>query len=89
MGTNLIRVIYTMNIRESTGIHCMFTIYEHSAGQNHNIKTAKNSFERVAKFKYFGTLTNQSVMHKDIINTLNYGKVYYQWVQNSFFQYGM
>jgi hypothetical protein len=54
-------------------------VYVQSAGQNHNIKTAKNSSERVAKFKYFGTtLPNQSLMHKDIINRLNYGKVYYQ-----------
>jgi hypothetical protein len=73
-GTNLIRLICSMKIRESTGIQCMFMICEHKAGQNHNIKTAKISSERVAKFQYvyFGTtLTNQSSMHKDIMNRLN------------------
>jgi hypothetical protein len=31
------------------------------AGQNHDIKTAKGSFENVAQFKYLGTtVTNQN-----------------------------
>jgi hypothetical protein len=71
-GTNSIRVIHTMKIRESTGIQCMCMTCEHNAGQNHNIKAANKSSVRVAKFKYLGTtLTNQSSMHKDIMNRLN------------------
>ena len=61
-----------LNWIESTGIQCMFMMCEHNAGQYHNIKTANKSSERVAKFKYLRTtLTNQSSMHKDIMNRLN------------------
>lgn len=33
----------------------MFMTCEHNAGQNHSIKAANKSSERVAKFKYLGT----------------------------------
>ena len=58
-GTNLIRIIHTMKVRESTGIQCTFMMCEHNAWQNHNLKIANKSSERVAKFKYLVTiLTN-------------------------------
>jgi len=42
-GANLIWIIHTMKIRESTGIQCMFMTCKHNAGQNHNIKVANKS----------------------------------------------
>jgi hypothetical protein len=45
-----------------------------NSGQNQNIRIANESFEKVAKFKYWGTtLTNQS--------RLNSGNAYYYSVQ--------
>jgi hypothetical protein len=38
-----------------------------NSGQNQNIRTAKESFENVAKFKYLGTkLTNQNDIRDEI-----------------------
>jgi hypothetical protein len=38
-----------------------------NSGQNQNIRTANESFENVAKFKYLGTpLTNQNDIHDEI-----------------------
>jgi hypothetical protein len=38
---------------------------EQNAGQNHNRKRADESFENVAKFKYFGnTVTNQNYIQE-------------------------
>jgi hypothetical protein len=38
-----------------------------NSGQNQNIRTANESFENVAKFKYSGmTLTNQNDIHDEI-----------------------
>jgi hypothetical protein len=43
-----------------------------NSGQNHNIRTANESFENVAKFKYVGTtLTNQNDIHVEIKSRLN------------------
>jgi hypothetical protein len=54
-----------------------------NSGQNHNIRTAKESFENVAKFKYLGTtLTNQNDIHDEIKSRLNLGNTCYHSVQN-------
>jgi hypothetical protein len=45
-----------------------------NSGQNQNIRTANESFEKVAKFKCLGTtLTNQNDIHDEIKNRLNSG----------------
>jgi hypothetical protein len=49
-------------------------------GQNQNIRTANESFENVAKFRYLGTaLTNRNGMHDEIKSRLN---ACYHSVQN-------
>jgi hypothetical protein len=54
-----------------------------NSGQNQNIRIANVLFEKVAKFKYFGTtLTNQNDIHDEIRSRLNSGNVYYFSVQN-------
>jgi hypothetical protein len=49
-----------------------------NSGQNHNMKTANESFENVAKLKYLGMiLTNQNDTHDEIKSRLNSGNACY------------
>jgi hypothetical protein len=59
-----------------------------NSGQNQNIRTADESFENVAKFKYLGrTLTNQNDIHDEIKSRLNSGNACYYSVQNILFSH--
>jgi hypothetical protein len=54
-----------------------------NSGQHQNIRTANESFQNVAKFKYLGTkLTNQNDIHDEIKIRLNSGKACSYSVQN-------
>jgi hypothetical protein len=54
-----------------------------SSGQNQNKRIANESFEKVAKFRYFGTtLTNQNDIRDEIKGRLNSGNACYYSVQN-------
>jgi hypothetical protein len=54
-----------------------------NSGQNQNMRIANESFENVAKFKYFGTtLTNQYDIHDEIKSRLNSENACYYSVQN-------
>jgi hypothetical protein len=54
-----------------------------NSGQNQNIRTANESFEKVAKFICLGTtLTNQNDAHDEIKSRLNWGNACYYSVQN-------
>jgi hypothetical protein len=60
----------------------IMSLYPNS-GQNHNIRIANESFEKVAKFKYLGmTLTNQDDIHDEMKIRLNSGNACYHSVQN-------
>jgi hypothetical protein len=58
----------------------MFMSHNKNAGHNHNITTANKSFANVAKFKYFGKVTNQNYVH-NIKTRLNFGNICYHSVQ--------
>jgi hypothetical protein len=61
----------------------MLTFCNRNAGQNHNIKIAKRTFENMAKLKYFGTTAaNQNLIPEEIRSELNSGNAYYHSVQN-------
>jgi hypothetical protein len=54
-----------------------------NSGQNQNIRTANESFENVAGFKYLGTtLTKQNDIHDEIKSRLNLVNACYYSVQN-------
>jgi hypothetical protein len=54
-----------------------------NSGQNQNIRTANESFENVATFKYLGTtLTNQNDIHDEIKSRLNSWNACHYSVQN-------
>jgi hypothetical protein len=54
-----------------------------NSGQNQNIMTANESFEKVAKSKYLGTiLTNQNDIHDEMKSRLNSGSACYHSLQN-------
>jgi hypothetical protein len=54
-----------------------------NSGQNQNIRTANESFQSMATFKYLGTtLTNQNDIHDEIKSRLNSGSTCYNSVQN-------
>jgi hypothetical protein len=62
---------------------CMIMPRHQNSGQNQNIRTANESFENVAKFKYLGTtLTDQNDIHGEIKSRLNSRTACYQSVQN-------
>jgi hypothetical protein len=49
-----------------------------NSGQNHDIKTANEPFENVAKFKYLGmTVTYQNLIQEEIKRRLNLGNACY------------
>jgi NAD-dependent dihydropyrimidine dehydrogenase PreA subunit len=59
-------------------VHYMIKSRHQNSGQDHNIRIANESFENVAKSKYFGTtLTNQNDVHNEIKSRLNSGNVCY------------
>jgi hypothetical protein len=54
-----------------------------NSGQNQNIRTANELFEKVAKFKCLGTtLTNHDDIHDEIKSRLNSGNACYYSDQN-------
>jgi hypothetical protein len=54
-----------------------------NSGQNQNIRTANELFEKVAKFKYLGmTLTNKNDIHDEVKSRLNLGNACYYSIQN-------
>jgi hypothetical protein len=64
----------------------MIMSHHPNSGQNQNTRTATESFENVAKFKYLGTtLTNQNDIHDEIKSRLNWGNACYYSVQNLVF----
>jgi len=62
----------------------MVTAPNQKVGRSHNIKTDKESFERVEEFKYLGTLTNQNSIEEEIKCRLRSGNACYHSVQNLF-----
>jgi hypothetical protein len=66
----------------------MFLSRHQIAGQSNCIRVANKSFDKVAKFKYFGaTLTDQNCIHEEIRSRLNSGNACYHGVQNLFYSH--
>jgi hypothetical protein len=62
---------------------CMITSRHPNSGQNQNIRTANESFNNVAKFKWLvTTLTNQNDIHDEMKSRLNPRNACYYSVQN-------
>jgi hypothetical protein len=66
-------------------IQYMLMSHYQKAGQKHSIQTENRSFEYVAKFKYFGTLTDKNCIHKETTSRLNLWNACYHLVQSSVF----
>jgi hypothetical protein len=63
----------------------MIMSYHLNSGQNQNIRTANESFENVAKFKFLGmTLTNQNDIYDEIKSRLNSGNALLLFSPKSF-----
>jgi hypothetical protein len=63
--------------------HYMIMSGHPNSVQNQNIRTANESFENVANFKYLETtLTNQNDIHNEIESRLNSGNACWNSVQN-------
>jgi hypothetical protein len=61
----------------------MIMSHHPNSGQNQNIRITNESFENVAKFRYWGmTLTNQNDIYYEIKSRLNSGNACYYSVQN-------
>ena len=61
----------------------MLMSQDQNAGQSHNIKTDKSSFEKVEEFKYLGTtLREQNSIQEEIKSRLKSGNSCYHLVQN-------
>jgi sorting nexin-29 len=61
----------------------MFMSCDQNAGQNHNIKIDKKSFEMVEEFKYLGTtLTNRNSIQEEIKSRLELGTACNHLVQD-------
>ena len=61
---------------------CVFMSRDQNAGRSHNVKTDSKSFERMEKFKYFGTtVTNQNSIQEEIKGRLRSGNTCYHSVQ--------
>jgi hypothetical protein len=49
-----------------------------NSGQNQNVRIANESFESMAKFKYFGTtVTNENDIHDEMKSRLTPGNAWY------------
>jgi len=61
---------------------CLFMFPDQNAERSHNVKIKSKSFERVEKFKYFGTkVTNQNSVQEEIKGRLKSGNACCQSVQ--------
>jgi hypothetical protein len=60
----------------------LLSLYQ-NAWQNHYIKTANRSFEKMSLFRFLGmTITNQNLIQQEIKRRLNSGNACYHSVQN-------